>query len=221
MIEDDSGNRSYFSTWLEMLVDSDNWIWMPIDYATWNGTVRDTGLVDGVRNPMYLDPEGEDEILVVDGVYQYPPTNPLWPTTLYSSFSYQPTPARSKMPAWSPGYHILTNWDKPFRVIIDPAYPNVSKIRDMQMKVWVQGQLPGEDVAKGAAVVPLNGPNKINNTQPTSLTNGTGNFSAGGLCIDRDTTDITYRQITIGESEYLDRISRCHSCWVLIGLSSE
>ncbi len=182
MIQDDSGNRSYFSTGLEMLVDSDNWVWMPIDYATWNGTVRDTGLIDGVRNPMYLDPEYEDEIFVPDGVYQYPPTNPYHPNEfVYSSLSYQPTPIRAKMPDWSPGYHILTNWNKPFLVIIDAAYPNVSKIRDMQMKVGVQGpaQQP-EDIAKGAAVVPLNGPNNINNTQPTSLTNGTGNLLTEG-----------------------------------------
>jgi hypothetical protein len=167
MIEDNSGNRSYFSTWSEELYDFDNWAWREAPIADWG---RDIGLVDGVRNPMYLDLPGGDEVFVPDGVY--PP--------YYSSLSYQPTPVHAKMPDWSPGYHILANWDMPFRVIIDAAYPNVSIIRDMRMKVEVQGQLPGEDIAKGAAVVPLNGPNNINNIPPTVLINGTGNLLTEG-----------------------------------------
>jgi hypothetical protein len=177
MIEDDTGNRSYFSTWREELYDFDNWIWQEIPTneldQRWG---RDTGLVDGVRNPMYLDPAGENEVLVPDGVYQYPPTNPLWPTILFSSMSFQPTPARAKTPPWSPGYQILTDWDKPFRVILDGAPPSVSIIRDIKQELGVNDQA----VTNGAAVVPVHGPHNVNHVPPTVLLGGRGGFIGPG-----------------------------------------
>ena len=171
MIEDDTGNRSYFSTWREELYDFDNWIWREIPAneldLRWG---RDTGLVDGLRNPMYLDPPGEDEVFVPDGVIT------IGGITYYSSRSYQPTPARAKTPPWSPGYQIITNWDKPFRVIIDGAPPSVSIIRDIKQEVGVDDQA----VTNGAAVVPVLGPHNVNHVPPTALLGGRGGFISPG-----------------------------------------
>ena len=170
MIQDSVGNRAYLSAWRETLFDPEIWRWIPVDYTEWNGNVRDIGLVDDTRNPMYFDPPTGDEVFVPSGEIT------IGGITYYSSLSYEPTPQRAGIPSALSGFNIVANWEQPWRVVIDAAPPNASMIANLTQRVGTADEV----VLKGGAVVPVRGLNNVNHIPQTDLVGGRDGFVTDG-----------------------------------------
>ncbi|MFC1712055.1 hypothetical protein ACFL6S_00235, partial [Candidatus Poribacteria bacterium] len=136
VVIDSNSNIKHISCWQENF-DETTGMWEPADYSDWRGDAFTDGGGGQAAGSDAINPVLYDDD---DGIF------PDW-----GSEAYVPDPAL--FPDWpgnDSGNTIVTNWDQPFRVIIDSACINSSVVTKLEMGLYTEDPY----VIAGAAVIP-------------------------------------------------------------------